>query len=453
MPGQPYRVELESIHWPTLLPSLRLLDAFRLAVHPAKLLLAFALVLLLYLLGLGMDLAWGPSVHPNDLQQYTVLSSERYERWRVLTADAPERVGPFRAAVDAELAAFRQLLATAVTLDFGIRNFLAGQGLNSGGVIGALGRMTITIPAWLWHIQPLFLVLYLLLGYGLTALMGGALARLAALHACRDRRAGPEVGVRFAMQWYLWFAIAPLLPLVVAMVIAAILALAGLLLFNLPVLDILGGVVYGPMLLGGFLIGLVLLGLAVGVHVLYPAIAVEGTDAFDAVSRVYNFVLGRPFRFAVYVIVAVVYFAVTLLAVSLLLYWAAWLTNAAAGVGAFRTVAEGVTRLEAVTPELRPHAAGEPPRWEDLNWSGRVSAWLVLAWTRLLLLLIPAFAVSFYYSAFTWVYLLLRRAADGVDFDDIFVEDGKPAPAVAADELPDADADAPASKPAPAPDE
>lgn len=465
MSAPPYRVEVEAIHWPTLLPSLRLFEAFKLAIHPSKLALAYLFALLLCLLGTGMDLIWGEVVYPGDLERYTTLSAERYERWveqmdayaqrAADRGDDVARSGVFATAVEAEIAAFRRAVGSALSLDFGIRNFLAGQGLQSGGVIGAAGQMFVGIPRWLWDTRPVFFGLYAALAYALTALFGGAIARLAALHACCDRRPGPGVGLRFAARWYGWFLVVPLLPLVVVGAIALLLALAGLVLFNIPVLDVLGGLLYGPLLLGGFVIALVLLGLLIAVHVLYPALAVEGTDAFDAVSRAYNYVMGRPFRFLLYVAVATVYFAITFLFVSLLVYWTAWATEATVGAWTFTEAAEGVTRFEAATPDLVANGPTQPPQWDALDGPGTVAAWLVNVWLKLLLLLLPAFAVSFYFSVATWVYLLLRRAADGVEFEDLYLDEAQPqrskddaSTESAAEASPPADSPPPPSEPA-----
>ena len=62
------------------------------------------------------------------------------------------------------------------------------------------------------------------------------------------------------------------------------------------------------------------------------------------------------------------------------------------------------------------------PQFAALSTSGRIAASLVLVWVWLFIGLLAAFAVSFYFSAHTWIYLLLRHSADGTEFDDVFVE-------------------------------
>jgi hypothetical protein len=57
-----------------------------------------------------------------------------------------------------------------------------------------------------------------------------------------------------------------------------------------------------------------------------------------------------------------------------------------------------------------------------------VAAWIGGVWLKLLIALLPAFTVSYYFCAYTWMYLLLRRAADGTEFDDLYLDEPIPDP-------------------------
>ena len=48
------------------------------------------------------------------------------------------------------------------------------------------------------------------------------------------------------------------------------------------------------MMLAGLAMSLILLGLAVGWPLMLASIAIEDADAFDAFSRVYNYLFARP---------------------------------------------------------------------------------------------------------------------------------------------------------------
>jgi hypothetical protein len=64
----------------------------------------------------------------------------------------------------------------------------------------------------------------------------------------------------------------------------------------------------------------------------------------------------------------------------------------------------------------------------ELSWSETVAMWLIALWVFLIVALVGAFVLSFYFTASTQMYLLLRREVDGNDFSDIFYEDDEGVP-------------------------
>ncbi|MEX1016965.1 MAG: hypothetical protein WDZ31_09475 [Phycisphaeraceae bacterium] len=419
------RVRVDRLDWPTVLPWLALFRTARMALHPSKLGLALLLTALLYMGGMALDVIWGVpagAVEAHQLDQpepwsdLADLRAAAVEARRV-SADA----GVFEATVAEQQRAFGMLVRSAVALDFGVSRFLGGRGLASGGVMEALGHMLVVVPRWLvgWH--PVFLLVYFAWAFFITAILGGAIARLAAQHACSDRRGSPTEALRFVGRRYPWFFLAPLIPAVLVMVIGVTLVIVGLL-FNLPGLDIVGAVGYGLMLLAGVAAALLLVGLATGGHLLLPALAVEGTDAFDAISRAYSYVFGRPWRYLFYSALALVYGAVVYLALSLALFLALWLTWMCAGAAVFTEAEQGGDRFAAMLAQPGPAELLPRQETQELGVTGGVASIVLRGWTMLFITLLPAFAISYYFCANTWIYLLLRQAVDGTEMDDLFVE-------------------------------
>lgn len=428
------RVHVEQADWRTLLPFVRLFRGFRMAIHPARLGLALALVVLTYLGGLGMDVAWGPQVYPDEIDRFLHLPSEEYAQWRdgmaeqrdgaEAVADDP-RIGVFRALLEAQGRAFEQLIHSATRLNFGLTGFLAGEGFRAGGVLGALSIMILGVPGWLLTTYPGFLAVFLLFAFLLTALLGGAIARLAAVQVSREASPSAFAGLRFTGVRYPWFVLAPLIPLIVAGLIGLALAVAGLALFNAPVLDVIGAVLFGLLLLGGFVIAVILIGLLIASPLLLPALAVEGTDAFDAISRAFNYVIARPWHYLFYNVVMVVYGAITYLFVGLVVYVTLWATKAAVGWWAFAGVGgedDRLNRFDAILPAPQLGELVFTPAWDALDASGTVAAAVVLVWVRLLIALLPAYAVSFFFCQQTWIYLLLRHSTDEAELDEVYLE-------------------------------
>ncbi len=432
MAEQENRIELDGINWRSAMPVLRLFSAFRMAIQPGRLLLSLMLVLLLYLGGVAMDFAWGPNVYPKEVQAYAQKDAPGFDAWLATmrsqddaidaTSSLIEKDYIFNTLLDQQVGAFERLVVSATSLNFGLSDLASGRGADSGGVIGAIASMVIRIPGWLYATHPGFMVVYLLYTFALTSLIGGAICRVAAVDACRGEHISAFAGLRFGLDYWVQIMIAPLIPLGIVVVIRLALAVSGWVLFNFPGTDVVGAILFGLMLLAGFIAAMLLIGFAFGVNLLIPAIAIEATDAFDVVSRAFNYVVGRPWRYLFYTAVMIVYGAVTYMLIGLVVFSTIWITKNSLSAGAVSEVVEGTTRLDAIMPDpmwgkLLPNAD-----WDNLDGLGTVAAALVMVWLKLLIAVLPAFAVSYYFNAQTWVYLLLRRSADLVEFDEVYLE-------------------------------
>jgi len=194
--------------------------------------------------------------------------------------------------------------------------------------------------------------------------------------------------------------------------------------------ELLGGLLMGLALLGGFMMALVIIGAAGGFGLMWPTIAVEGSDGFDAISRSYSYLFSRPWRTAFYAVVGLVYgslcylfarfFVVVVLKVTrLFVGWGAGLFGTyRPGVGS-----EGATKIDSMWAI---------PSFEHLYWpippfgtehAEAVGAFFVSIWLWLLVGLLCAFLASFFLSGSTIVYYLLRKEVDATDFNDVFVEE------------------------------
>lgn len=421
------RIRVEEVDWAGIMRFCRLFGAFRMAVHPSKLMVSLVVVTLLYVGGRAMDWLWGPRVYPGELALYSSMSGENFDDWLSQSrADWGSRSGIFQTALTYKVRALQRLVIAVSEMDLGLGQLVEQNRHDPNTVVGALEDLVVVLPGWLLRAHPWFTLVYALWAAPLCAVFCGAVARMAALHATRDQRVSAAGALRFAAGRWVWFLLTPLLPLLLAGVLGLALAGGGLVLFNLPVLEVLGGLLFFLAIGAGLAIACLLALEVAGGHLMYPAVAVEDTDAFDAVSRAFGYVLGRPWRCLFYSFVALAYGAVTFLVVGLVVFMSLWITQRAVGAWVFREVGQ-VNRFEAMLP---PPALGDfavEPRWAELGASGKAAAGLVWAWVHLTFGLLAAYAVSYYLCASTWVYLLLRRAADECEFDDVALEgaDGK----------------------------
>jgi hypothetical protein len=119
----------------------------------------------------------------------------------------------------------------------------------------------------------------------------------------------------------------------------------------------------------------------------------------------------------------------------LVVFSAIWFTKDCLAAGAFSEIADGQTRLDAIMPDPQWGRLLSDADWDNLDRSGTVAAAVVRAWVMLLIAVLPAFAVSYYFNAQTWVYLLLRRFADQVEFDEVYIEQDAEDPATVEDKV------------------
>ena len=164
----------------------------------------------------------------------------------------------------------------------------------------------------------------------------------------------------------------------------------------------------------GFVIAFLIIGYALGASLLIPAVACEKCDAADALQRAYAYVIRRPLHLLGYGLIAVLGMVLGYVLVSL---FAGLIVNVTAAiVGAFTNnsamrVAGGFELFD-LTPAVD---TGIHDAWHT-EWS----AWLVTFWQTLIVSLVAAYVLAYYFGASTIVYLLMRRACDGQAVEEIW---------------------------------
>ena len=300
------------------------------------------------------------------------------------------------------------------------------------GDIGMVGTTLLMYRGVQWLIgeHPLFAILFLFGSLAIWSVFGGAICRMAALNAARDEQISMRTAVQFAVRKFFGFFSAPLLPVIMILMVGATLFLGGLFPLSVPYVgEILGGILMVLALVGGFVVTLIMVGAVGGGALLWPTVAVEGSDGFDAMSRGYSYFYSRPWRTVVYSIVAAIYGGVTYAALRYFVYLVLRVTRAFVGAGTWLTSrpgtgVPGANKLDAMWPIPTPdNLVGD---WSCMlglmRWEG-LGAVFIHLWVLLLVLVLCAYLVSFYFSAGTVIYTLLRHKVDATDFDDVYLEE------------------------------
>jgi hypothetical protein len=312
------------------------------------------------------------------------------------------------------------------------------------------------VSVWLYFIRP-FIELFradltptgflFLLSCGVWELIvwglfGGAITRIAALRFTRDESPGPVAAVMHAARKLPSYSLPPLVALAGAAVFAVQLALVGLVM-RLDVLAFVAGIFWPFVLLLGLLMAILLLGALVGWPLMWATVSVEGTDAFDALSRSYAYTYHRPLRLLYYVIFTVLLAVISMFVVKLFAAAAIGLGDWSVDWGLDRytmraavrpeaspleareaappaiTVAPGNAAGNQITIEPAPTAEEQPP---ESSAALRGARRAIRFWKSLVAALAAGYQAGFLWVAAVGIYLLLRRDIDGVQLNEVYID-------------------------------
>ncbi|MBC7785789.1 MAG: hypothetical protein H7144_18330 [Burkholderiales bacterium] len=292
----------------------------------------------------------------------------------------------------------------------------------------SLRQFFFVAPAWAITQHPVYFTLLFALLILLMAICGGAITRIAAVQVARDEKISVRQALRFSTGKVLSFIFAPLIPIIIILAIAVVLGVLSMFM-SVPYIGGIWSIVIGALfflaLLAGLVMTLTALGLIGGGHLMYPTIAVEGSDSFDAVSRSFSYMYARPWQLVFYTLVALVYGAITYLFVRFFIYLLLLLTHGAVGMFMWGNAADGRPLMDTLWP-APPHFMNLSYgiNFSALNGGHSVGAALISFWVYLTISLLGAYAISLYYSSSTVIYYLMRKEVDATGMDEVYLEPG-----------------------------
>ncbi len=279
---------------------------------------------------------------------------------------------------------------------------------------------------WLVQEHWVYATLYLLIALAICAWFGGAVNRIAALQFAREEKISISQALKFSTSKFLSFFMAPVIPVLIILVLGLLLFLGGLL-GSIPFVgEIVMAVLLGLALILGFAIAFLLVGLASGFLLMYPTIAVEGSDSFDAISRSYSYVFARPWRAILYAVVAALYGAITYTFVRIFAYIALTATHTFVSMGVFgggSRMGPGADKLDVIWSAPTFDSLFGRFNWAAMNGTEKTAAFIIGIWVFLVAVTVTAYLVSYAASATTIIYFLLRRKVDATDLDDVYMEE------------------------------
>jgi hypothetical protein len=379
---------IRQISWRDLFPWLILLRTFRIAIAPSLLAVATVAVLV-------APLGW-------RLAHLVFLRGEARERFERAPAAFPQAAnsqlaavipaaarGYFPAARTAVLEAYFHL-AEPVARFFQLKMSLREAAYYAFGTLWTLA---------LW------------------AFPGGLITRRAIVQLATDTAPALVPTARFAGRRYLWYALTPLYPLMGVLLLAAPIAFVGLgLRISLGFGSVLAGLVWLLVVVAGLGALWLLGGLLFGWPLMWPTISAERDgDPFEAFSRSFSYVYGKPLHYFFYVVVAAAFgalcWAVVESAAFIVQEFGFW---ALSWGGGSEAVSELQNRaLGVATGTLSPTEASR-----EGIFGARLVGWCV----ALIHAVRDAFRFTFFFTAASAIYLLLRHDIDEKEIDEVHLE-------------------------------
>lgn len=237
------------------------------------------------------------------------------------------------------------------------------------------------------------------------SICGAAITRSAALFLTREEKISPVAAIKFGFRRWTSYVGGPVLPVVCAMLIAIPLAIMGLIAKSNFGASLVA-VGWPIVIVLGFLLAMLLIGLMFGWVLMWPTISVEGTESFDAMSRAYSYTYHRAGRYLFYAGFALFCGVLAIFAVQLFAYMLMYLGQWGLSWGATE---ERMLELNRVSRPDDPSLL-------------RFPRWIIALSTDLIHLAVMGYVASYFWTAATAIYLLLRKDEDGAEVEEIFIE-------------------------------
>lgn len=387
---------------------------FRIAIQPTKLVIAFMAVAVICLAGWVMDLSRTVVVGtygPNKVTELDIYMSRVADPGAATQAhidkykDKGERTGVFSTLSHFASSKFRAALKEL--FDFNP----AGAKQNIADYFTAVG--------WALKLHLVYCLIFGVIKLAVISVVGGALCRIAALQFAQGEKPGLTEAIRFSVKRFLSFFPAPLAPIGIMLFMGLFIFLLGLA-GNIPRVGELIVALGMPLaLVNGALIAVILIGSVVGFGLMFPAVAYDGSDCFDSISRSLSYVYAQPSRMACYTIMAAIYGTIWYVVVRFFAFLMLWLTHCFLQISIWTDSSAGVDKLTAIWPMPEfMNLLGSP---EDLALSGTesVAAFVIRLFVLVVVGLLVSFIISFYFSANTVIYSLMRKRVDNTALDDV----------------------------------
>jgi len=378
----------------------RIFQTFRMSIQPTKLIIALSALAIICLAGWLMDFVSEPVAvtpdTPDLLKLYIENCTQKGGHEGVFSTLWGFAATRFQGAVDS-------VFAYSVT-DV-VRNI--------AGYFKAVG--------WALKYHFVYCIIFFVIKLAVISMAGGTICRITALQFARGEKPGLTEALRFSTKRFTSFFTAPLAPIGIIIFVGLFIFLLGLI-GNIPWIGELAIGIFMPLtLIAGALMAVILIGAVAGFNLMFPAVAYDGSDCFDAISRSFSYVYARPWRMVFYTAIAAVYGAICYTFVRFFAFLLLWIAHRSLQFGVWvDNSGKEVDKLSVIWPKPEFMNLLGSAGSVSVNWSESLAAFLIYLFMLGVVGLVVSFILSFYFSANTIIYSLMRNKVDSTALEDIY---------------------------------
>jgi hypothetical protein len=299
-------------------------------------------------------------------------------------------------------------------------------------VLGVLNSIREFLKALVWAVKHhvIYSILFFAICLCMISIAGGAVCRTAALQFAQGQKPGMTEATRYSLKKFRSYFSSPLTPVCFIIACALLIFILGVLVTIPFGIGEVIMIIFVPLtFVFGIVITILLIGAIAGFNLMFPAIAYEGTDSFGAMNNSFCYIYKKPWRMAFYTTIATVYGAICYAFVRFFVFLLLWITHQSMQFGSklvssisnlFNKESDVLSKFSAIWPEpsfqnLFGVAMAEPVGSMQIFtfYVMHVIIWIFV-------LLLASFIMSFYFSANSIIYALMRNQVDNTPMNDIY---------------------------------
>jgi len=389
----------------------KIFRTFRMAIQPTKLIITFSALVVICLAGWIMD--FSETVVATEGTQGKITELDIY---MTNPAQVDSYIEGFKGKSRGS-GVFSTLWHFSATKFQG-----AVDSIFAHNIPGVVKNIVDYFKAVVWALRhhPVYCIVFFVIKLAVISIAGGAICRIAALQFSRGEKPGLTEALRFSKKRFTSFFTAPLVPVGIIIFIGLFIFLLGLI-GNIPWAgELIMGIFMLLALIAGALIAVVLIGAFAGFNLMFPAVAYDGSDCFDAISRSFSYVYAKPWRMGFYTTIAAVYGAICYTFARFFTFLLLGVTHGTLQLGVWAENSKEVDKLTAIWPKPEFMNLLGSSGLAITNWSESLAAFLVHLFLLAVVGLLVSFIISFYFSANTIIYSLMRNKVDDTALEDIY---------------------------------